>query len=388
MSNAIHEHEHESLGEYEGEFEYELLGELEGEGEGELHELHEHEHEHEHEGEHEAEQFFGALASLAGRALRSPALRKIAVKAAKAALSGAGSGLGDVLLGSDKELEGEGEFESHEHEHEHEGEGELNPIRRVYPDAMLEHMAHMASMAQSEQEAAEHMLPLIPIVASKLAPLVARVAPRVGARGVQLVTRIAPRIVTNVMKLAPNLTRGVGQITRVLHRNPATRPLLRVIPTIARRATAQIARQIARGRPMTPGGAVRILAQQTARTLCRPGECVHAYRRGRALDRRLHRAMPGVVGPVHRQWPRPGFRGQPSRRRAKYGYAPSGRRVATGVGYSPPVATYAQPVAQPAVYAAPGVAYAAPAAAPVYAAPTVGRAGRCVSVRVCPTCGR
>ena len=30
-------------------------------------------------------------------------------------------------------------------------EGELNPIRRVYPDAMLEHMAHMASTAESEE---------------------------------------------------------------------------------------------------------------------------------------------------------------------------------------------------------------------------------------------
>src|SRR6185295_4451300 len=89
MSNATHEHEYESLGEFEyegeheGEFEYELAHELagEGEGEGEFEA-----HEHEHEGEHEAEQFFGSLAKLAGRALRSPALRKIALQAAKAAL--------------------------------------------------------------------------------------------------------------------------------------------------------------------------------------------------------------------------------------------------------------------------------------------------------------
>ena len=370
MSNATHEHEFESLGEYEGEyegeFEQELMNEL-GEGEGEVHE---HEFEHEHEGEQEAEQFFGGLAKLAGRALRSPALRKIATAAAKAALKSASSALG--------EHEGEGEFEAHEHEGEHE----LNPIRRVYPDAMLEHMAHMASMAESEQEAAEHMLPLIPIVASKLAPLAARVAPRVGARGAQVVARIAPRIVTNVMRVAPNLTRGVGQITRVLHRNPATRPLLRVIPTIARRTTAQIARQIARGRPMTARNAVRILAQQTARTLCRPGQCVRAYRRGRALDRRLHRSMPGVVGPTHRVRPRPGLRGQPYRRRAGYGFAPGARRVvAAAPGYAPA----AQVVAAPVVATGQPVAYAAPAG---YVAPVVGQPGRCVNVRVCPSCGR
>lgn len=356
MSNATHEHESlgEYEGEYEGEFEYELQHELEGEGEGE--------HEHEHEGEHEAEQFFGSLAKLAGRALRSPALRKIALQAAKAALGE-----------HEHEGEGEGEFEAHEHE----GEGELSPIRRAYPDAMLEHMAHMASMAETEHEAAEHMLPLIPIVASKLAPLAARVAPKVGARGVQLVARVAPRIVGNVMRVAPNLTRGVGQITRVLHRNPATRPLLRVIPTIARRTTAQIARQVARGRPITPRGAVRILAQQTARTLCRPGQCVRAYRRGRALDRRLHQSMPGVVGPYHRKWPRPGLRGQPyARRRVGYAYAPGAPvAVAAAPGYVP-------------VAAAPQVVAAAPGQGVAYAAPVVGRPGRCVSVRVCPSCGR
>lgn len=368
MSNATHEHE--SLGEYEGEhegeFEYELQHELEGAGEH-WHE-HEFEHEsHEHEGEHEAEQFFGSLARLAGRALRSPALRKIALQAAKAAL-GEHEGEG----------EGEGEFESHEHGGERGGEGELNPIRRAYPDAMLEHMAHMASMAESEHEAAEHMLPLIPIVASKLAPLAARVAPKVGARAAQVVARVAPRIVTNVMRVAPNLTRGVGQITRVLHRNPATRPLLRVIPTIARRTTAQIARQVARGRPITARGAVRILAQQTARTLCRPGQCVRAYRRGRALDRRLHRAMPGVVGPYHRKWPRPGLRGQPSgRRRVGYAYAPAA-----------PVAVAATPGYVPVAAAAPQVVAAAPGQPVAYAAPVVGRPGRCVNVRVCPSCGR
>ena len=32
----------------------------------------------------------------------------------------------------------------------HEGVGELSPIRRVYPDAMLEHMGHAAAETESD----------------------------------------------------------------------------------------------------------------------------------------------------------------------------------------------------------------------------------------------
>jgi hypothetical protein len=74
---------------------------------------------------------------------------------------------------------------------------------------------------------------------------------------------------------------------------------VRVIPKIARRATAQIARQAARGQQVTPQMAVRALATQAQRTLASPGTCVHAYKRARALDRAHHRMIPAVV-PVAR----------------------------------------------------------------------------------------
>src|SRR5205085_12006682 len=107
-----------------------------GEFENEFELENEFEFEHEHEGEHESEQFFGRLAQLAARGLQSPALRRIALSTARSAL-------GSML----REHEHEGEFEG-----EFEGE-QLNPIKRVYPDAMMEHMAHAAATAESEQEA-------------------------------------------------------------------------------------------------------------------------------------------------------------------------------------------------------------------------------------------
>src|SRR2546429_206743 len=42
----------------------------------------------------------------------------------------------------------EGEFED-----ELEFEGFVNPLRRVYPDALMEHMGHAAAEAESEAEA-------------------------------------------------------------------------------------------------------------------------------------------------------------------------------------------------------------------------------------------
>ncbi|MGZ4844427.1 MAG: hypothetical protein ACXVJ1_06930, partial [Candidatus Angelobacter sp.] len=57
----------------------------------------------------------------------------------------------------ESELEGEGEFAGvSELEMEGEGEFEVSPIRKIYADAMMEHLGHMAAEAETEQEAAEH----------------------------------------------------------------------------------------------------------------------------------------------------------------------------------------------------------------------------------------
>src|SRR5262245_497199 len=119
MSASSMEFELGSFHEFEGESEFE--GEFEREGE------------YEFEGEFEQEQFFGGLAKLVRRGLQSPTLRRLGLSAARAAMGGMGRML------SEHEFEGEGEFEF---EFAHEHEFETNPIRRVYPDAMMEHFAH------------------------------------------------------------------------------------------------------------------------------------------------------------------------------------------------------------------------------------------------------
>jgi len=264
MAAPAWEHELEALPELE--FELEGAGFLEGE--------------YEQEGEFETEQFFGRLAKMA----TSPALRRIGMSAARAALQSL----------SESELEGEGELEfEFEGEGFLEGEGELegeleyeyelNPIKRVYPDAMMEHLAHAAMEAENEQEAAEQFFPLIGLAAAKLLPLAAKAG-----------AKLLPKL----MKSAPKLIRGVSNMTRSLHRNPRTRPLLRTMPTIVNNTMNNLARQAARGRPVTSQQAVRTLAQQANRVLSNPQRCAQAYRRSRTLDRQMHR-VGGVAAGSH-----------------------------------------------------------------------------------------
>src|ERR1700756_5203684 len=90
------------------------------------------------------------------------------------------------------ELESDGlpEFEEEVHESAHEMHElhEVSPVRKIYADAMMEHLAHEVAEAQSEHEAAEGFLPLIPLVASKLLPLAAKAIPKI-ARALPRVTR-------------------------------------------------------------------------------------------------------------------------------------------------------------------------------------------------------
>ena len=145
----------------------------------------------------------------------------------------------------------------------------------------MEHLAHEVAEAESEQEAAEGFLPLIPMIASKLLPLAAKAIPKVA--------KLLPKVTKAVNQVTPQLTRGVSQITRTLFRNPRTRPLVRTIPSIARRTVANIARKAATGQTVTPRTAVRTLAQQARTVLKNPRHRALAIRRSHALDRHAHK---------------------------------------------------------------------------------------------------
>jgi hypothetical protein len=206
-----------------------------------------------------------------------------------------------------------------ESEDEDEGEDEISPVRKIYADAMMEHLGELAAEAETEDEAAEHFLPLVGMAASKLLPVVAKaVAP--------MAKKALPKIASALTRATPKLTRGVGAVAKALHRNPQTRHLLRAVPGIARRTVGNIAHKVARGGHVTPHTAVQALARQTRRVLGTPQHRAQALRRHHHLERRFH----GRVGPGA---------GRPHMR---YGQAGAGvhrgnvhgvRRVPQGVAY-------------------------------------------------------
>jgi hypothetical protein len=228
-------------------------------------------YESEFEGDFESQQFFGALANLARRGagwMTAPgsSQRRFALSLARQALNRGLPTLRQTFGASTADWLG-GLLPQEEFEAELEGEFELNPIRRVYPDAMLEHLGHAAAATQSEAEAEA--------LASAMIPLAAQLRPQA-----------APVL----MRAAPGLVCGISGLVRGLRRSAATQPLVRVVPAIVRGTAASVARQAAGGASITPEAAVRMLAQQTLRVLGNPQQSARAFRRSRALDGLFHRS--------------------------------------------------------------------------------------------------
>jgi hypothetical protein len=215
--------------------------------------------EYEYELEHE-----DGLARVLGSVARSPA-RAGAVGAAAANLA-LRSGMRQVgHAGVEREHEEEAEYEAFQM---FPGQRAVNPIRRVYPDAMMEHYGHAAAHARNSAEAEAFIGALVPLAA-----------------------RLLPRVAPTLLRTAPSLIRGVANVTRALRATPTTRPLVRAVPTIVRRTAADIGRQEGRaGRPVTTDQAVRTLARQTRQVLCSPQQTAAALRRNEQADRRYHRA--------------------------------------------------------------------------------------------------
>ncbi len=229
----------------------------------------------------------------------------------------------------ENEFEGEGEFEEEgETEFEGEGEGEweseISPIRKVYADAMMEHLGALAAESESEEEAVDRFLPLIGMAATKLLPMAAKaLAP--------MAKKALPRILKSVTRVSPQLTRGIGTIARKFYRQPAARRLLRTVPAIARRTVHSLARQALHHRRITPRIAVRTLAQQTQRVLRNPRRRRHVLRRHYHLDRQFHRHLARGVATPHGRLAAAGVPasvgGQPATSSVRYGRVVSGRCV-------------------------------------------------------------
>lgn len=220
-------------------------------------------------GEAETEAFFEDLAEYAvgGGGGRGGGMSRVANMAHSAALGSISGGVPLAAIGIDRAraIGIDGEIGMHMDRE--------SGLVRLSPLVVMEHFGHAMAEAESESEA-EAFLPFLLPLAAKALPMLAKA--------------VLPRLAPAMRRVAPQLVRSGTQVLRSLRRNPATRPLVRVLPNIVRRTVADIARDVQRGQPVSASRAVRQFAGESRRVLSSPQQCVGAYRRSRALDRRYH----------------------------------------------------------------------------------------------------
>lgn len=229
-------------------------------------------------GSWEAEAFMESVAEAARTGRRYRPLALAAMAAARAALSE--GRIPDV----ESELAGE-----------LEGEWEISPAafqqsfadREAAPSAaFMEHLGHAAAEAESNGEAFAFLAPLLPL-ALKALPLAGK-ALGIGAK-------MLPKVASTVAQVAPRILKGVNAAAKTLRTNPATKPLVQALPQVVRRTTADLARQVAQGKPITAQSAVQTLAKQTAQVLGNPRCAVKTIKRAKKVDRGVDRAVLRVV---------------------------------------------------------------------------------------------
>jgi hypothetical protein len=359
------EWEEEVEGEWEGELEDELEDEWEVEGEdeqflsalggiartvggllGETEDEAEEEWESEDELEDEAEEFFKRLVRGVRSVVKNPAFRAIVKRVGPlVATAVGGPAAGALARAVTSQLEGEMEDEI---------EGELEEMAAAPlsgSQSMAELFAHEAARAQSESEAEAFA-------------------------GVAAYVALSPRDRRDLERMLPALLRGAAVVTRMLRRDPRTRPAVRMLPGIVDASGRTIARRIASGAPIRPADAGAIMgavAQRVLGTGTGRAAALRRHSRGLAHVRRHRyprygrrytgyaRQMPGIAT-VRRQptrsavttarrvtRPRPGFvrvvtpvrvparGGQPPRTvrvvsdvRVPRGAKPAGRPVSVG----------------------------------------------------------
>jgi hypothetical protein len=212
-------------------------------------------------GEMEEEEFLPALPALAGIA---SAVAPVAAQAVGGLLGGLFGGDGEAEYEAEPEYLAIDEFDELA-DSEDFLDSEAEPMS-VSDAELMEELAGDAAEADSEEEAEAFIGALVPLAAAAL-----------------------PKAAPMIRKVAPHLIKGAARLTRTLRRRPKTRPLVRAVPTIVRRTAASIARDAARGQPVTPGRAVRKLAGQTSVVLRRASICVPAVIRSKKLRKRYRR---------------------------------------------------------------------------------------------------
>ncbi|MEL6382282.1 MAG: hypothetical protein AAFQ89_07380, partial [Cyanobacteria bacterium J06626_18] len=148
-----------------------------------------------------------------------------------------------------------------QHELEWEAEPEPTTHQKHDFDSQLEDLGYAAAAAQTEAEAEALVGAMVPLAA-------------------QLIPRVKPLM----MASSPAILAGLGAATKLLHRNPKTRPLLRTMPTVLHHTAAVLNRDRINGRRPTPKRVVKVLADQAAKVIASPDETRRALQHAQEMS--------------------------------------------------------------------------------------------------------
>ena len=79
-----------------------------------------------------------------------------------------------------------------------------------------------------------------------------------------------------MQKVSHKIIKGGATLAKVLRKSPRTRPLVPVVPLVARRTGKNLAKQAAKGKKITPKVAAKTMATQTKKVLSSPMTCAKA----------------------------------------------------------------------------------------------------------------
>jgi hypothetical protein len=223
--------------------------------------------------ENEGDAFFGkAFRSLGGLVKKLP-LRQLAQRGAMIAGGALGGPLGAKLGGMVGGMLGENEaFESESFEAElgFEGEEEAGMLQEdeaeafgldSFTDSLAESLATQAAESESEAESSALL----------------------GGVTIHILTN-AP---VSVRRVSPTLVRSANRLGRYLRRERRTRPLLKAIPTIQKRAVKMLTKHAQVGGKVTPAVAAKAMAKATASTLGTPKAAAKSLANNAVKSRRV-----------------------------------------------------------------------------------------------------
>lgn len=109
-----------------------------------------------------------------------------------------------------------------------------------------------------------------------------------GAMAGAITITIASKAPLQVKAVSPTLSSAAARMTKLMKNNTATKPLVKVVPTIAKKTVATLSKKAAKGKPVTPTTAKRVMAKHAIRVLSNPRELTKAIAKNEAKRRKVN----------------------------------------------------------------------------------------------------